>query len=468
MPRKSLLIFALAMASHGALACISQESESNNAEGNADGPICSSLPVSADIDSKRDQDWYYFDVNEAASLTVALDHDGGNDFDWYLYDPQQQLYAAETSSVPEAASVQVDGAGLYTLKVSRYRGQGAYTLNVAGVPAADDGGDTGGSDTGGGSSGGSCDQGARPTKPGGLTSSLIGNAADICVAQSGGGLLVMGGGTDVDNAFTRRVKPLIGGGDVVVLRTSGADGYNDYLLNLLGADSVETLIVDRVQHANSEYVAWAVRTAEFVWISGGDQSDYLNQWQGTELQAALDQVLARGGVLGGTSAGAAVQSEHIYDPDGVLGAYSSEAVTDLCHEYSNISTGFLSTPVMNRVIVDTHFAERDRMGRLMAFMAGLPAGTRGIGVDEATSIFFTGDGQGIVDGSGSVYILAEDASTSRTQASCGAPVIYEDVLRYKLAESDQYNILTGASTVSPTRIGIDGRSGSFYISQPYQ
>ncbi|WP_237065486.1 cyanophycinase [Microbulbifer guangxiensis] len=465
---RTAFVLCLALASHGSLACISQESESNDAEADADGPVCSSQAVTGGIDGRRDQDWYYFDVNQAATLTISLDHDGRDDFDWYLYDPQRQLYAAETGSVPEAASVSVDGVGLYTLKVTRYRGQGAYTLDVAGIPdSGTGGGDTGGGDTGGGS-GGSCDQGPRPSKPGGLTSYLTGNAADACVSQSSGGLLVMGGGTDVDAAFTRRVKPLIGGGDVVVLRTSGSDGYNDYLLNLLGADSVETLMVDRPQHAESDYVAWAIRTAEFVWIAGGDQSDYLNQWQGTLLQAALDEVLARGGVLGGTSAGAAVQSEYIYDPDGVLGAYSSEAVTDLCHEYINVSTGFLGTATMQNVIVDTHFAERDRMGRLMAFMAGLPNGIRGIGVDEATSIFFTSDGHGVVDGSGNVYILAEDGSTSRTQASCGSPVIYEGVLRYKLSEFDEFNILTGATSVSPKRIGIDGRDNDFYINQPYQ
>jgi cyanophycinase len=255
---------------------------------------------------------------------------------------------------------------------------------------------------------------------------------------------------------------------VVVLRTSGSDGYNDYLYNLIGADSVETIMVDRRQFADDPYVLWAVDSAEFVWIAGGDQSDYLNQWQGTALQQSLDAVLARGGVLGGTSAGAAVQSEHIYDPDGVLGAYSSEAVTDLCHEYINISDNFLSTTTMQNVIVDTHFAERDRMGRLMAFMAGLPSGIQGIGVDEATSIFFTSAGNGIVDGNGSVYVLAEDGSTSRTQASCGQPVIYEDVLRYKLSEQDQFNILTGATNVTPKRIGIDGRDNNFYINQPYQ
>ncbi|SHE79101.1 cyanophycinase [Microbulbifer donghaiensis] len=448
------LVFSCLLVGHSTFACISEESESNDSEPDADGPVCSGQLVDGAIGSRRDQDWYYFNIEQPATLDISLDHHGGDDFDWYLYDSSRQLYSAESGRVPERASVSVEGTGFYTLKIIRYRGQGWYSLDVRGIP--------------GGGSGGLCNLGARPAKPGGLTRYLTGSEADICVEQGEGGLLVMGGGSDVDAAFTRRVKPLLAGGDVVVLRTSGSDGYNDYLQQLLGADSVETLIVDRRQYADDDYVAWAVRSAEFVWIAGGDQSEYLNQWQGTLLQQALDEVLARGGVLGGTSAGAAVQSEHIYDPDGVLGIYSSEAVTDLCHEYINISTGFLSTPAMQNLIIDTHFAERDRMGRLMVFMAGLPPGIRGIGVDEATSIFFSTDGGGIVDGSGHVYVLAEDGATSRSQASCGEPVIYEDVLRYQLSEYEQFNIFTGATSVVPKRIGIDGRNGSFYINQPYQ
>ncbi|WP_237063732.1 Type 1 glutamine amidotransferase-like domain-containing protein [Microbulbifer zhoushanensis] len=464
MPSKLALLFSTLFLSHGALACITQESESNDAESNADGPVCSSQQVAGEIESRRDQDWYYFNIDEAATLDITLGHASGDDFDWYLYDPQQQLYAAETANTPESASVSVGGAGMYTLKVTRYSGTGSYSLSVAGIPSSGGSGDGGDGGTGG------CNLGARPSKPGGLTTYLAGNPDDACLelAPNGGGLLVMGGGTDVDMAFERRVKPISGGGDVVVLRTSGGDGYNEYFLNLLGADSVETLMVDRSQHADSDYVLWALQSAEFIWLAGGDQSDYLNQWQGTPVQQALDEALARGAVLGGTSAGAAVQSEYIYDPDGTYGAYSPEAVTDLCHEYTNISTDFLTTAMMENVLVDTHFAERDRMGRLIAFMAGLPVGIRGMGVDEQTSIFFTSDGTGVVDGSGNVYVLAEDGSTSRTQAACGLPVIYENVLRYQLSESDQYNILTGATSVAPTRIGIDGSKTSFYINQPYQ
>ncbi|MDN3638228.1 Type 1 glutamine amidotransferase-like domain-containing protein [Simiduia curdlanivorans] len=455
------LAFALAGLSFSVLACTTSEQESNDNESNANGSLCADTPLAGSISSRRDVDWYYLDVNQSANLTITLSHSSGDDFDWYFY-PSSGSYtaSAQTSNTTETGSASATGAGRYYVKVTRYRGTGSYTLNVSGFDNGDDGGDTGGNN---------CNYGARPSKPGQLSSSILGTSADKCpsLSSGNGGLLLMGGGTDVDAAFSNRVAPQIQGGDIVVLRTSGTDAYNSYLKGLTNADSVETLIVDRQSLANDAYVEWVVKSAEFVWIAGGDQSDYLNQWAGTKLAAAINHVYQKGGVIGGTSAGDAVQSQHIYDPDGILGVYSDEAVTDLCHPYINISSDFLSTPIMQKVITDTHFAERDRMGRLMVFMANLPTNTTGIGADEATSIFFNASGQGVVDGSGDVYILRENGNTSRTQVSCGLPVVYQNLLRYKLSAGDTFNLNTGASSVSAKSIGIDGRNNNFYINSPY-
>lgn len=457
------VVLALAGLSFNALACTTSEQESNDTESTANGSLCADTPLSGSISSRRDVDWYYLDLEQAANLTITLSHDSGDDFDWFFY-PGSGSYtaSAQTSNTTETGSATAGSAGRYFVKIARYRGTGNYTLSVTGF---DNGGGTGG----GGGGGGTCNYGARPGKPGQLSSSLLGASADACptLSTGNGGLLLMGGGTDVDAAFSNRVAPHIQGGDIVVLRTSGTDAYNDYLKGLTNADSVETLIVDRQSLANDPYVEWVVKSAEFVWISGGDQSDYLNQWAGTKLAAAINHVYQKGGVIGGTSAGDAVQSQYIYDPDGILGVYSDEAVTDLCHPYINLSSDFLTTPIMQKVITDTHFAPRDRMGRLMVFMANLPSDTTGIGADEATSIFFGANGQGVVDGSGSVYVLRENGSTSRTQVSCGLPVVYQNVLRYKLNAGDTFNLSTGASSVSSKAIGIDGRKTSFYINSPY-
>ncbi|UTA47722.1 Type 1 glutamine amidotransferase-like domain-containing protein [Simiduia sp. 21SJ11W-1] len=451
-----------ALFSFGAQACITTEAENNNSDSNANGPVCSDQAVQGAIGNRRDVDWFYFDVDSATNVNVSLSHSGGDDFDWLVYPASGgALGAGESSNNPETGTVSVPSGGRYYVKVVRYKGTGSYQLSLTGF-------DGSGGGTGGGGSG-DCGYGDRPNKPGPLSSYLVGNGDDQCVSlnQGDGGLLLMGGGTDVDAAFSNRVTPKIGGGDIVVLRTSGTDAYNTYLQGLTGADSVETLIVDRRSLADDPYVIWAVESAEFVWIAGGDQSDYLNQWAGTGLRAAIDHVYQKGGIIGGTSAGNAVQSEFIYDPDGILGVYSDEAVTDLCHEYINISSDFLTTPIMQNVITDTHFAERDRMGRLMVFMANLSTNTTGIGVDEATAIYFGADGQGVVDGAGNVYVLRENSSTQRTQTQCGQAVIYESLQRYKLRAGDTFNLNNGTSNVSPKAIGIDGRNTNFYINQPY-
>ena len=438
-------------------ACITTETESNDRESRADGPLCSGVEVQGDIDSRRDIDWYYFDMPSAGTINISLSHASNDDFDWDLYRSSgSAVKSAGTSQNPETGSYN-GSAGEYYLKVTRYSGTGYYDLNVN---FADDDSP----------SNPACDTyGTRPSKPNNLTSYLTGNNQDVCPdLGTSAGLLLMGGGSDVDAAFSNRVKPKISGGDIVVIRTSGSDGYNDYLKGLTGADSVETLIIDNRTKADSDYVDWVIRSAEFLWISGGDQSDYLNQWAGTKVQAAINHVYQKNGIIGGTSAGNAVQSQHIYDPDGISGAVSDEVVTDYCHNTINFSSNFLSTAIMNNVITDTHFAERDRMGRLGVFVSKLGYSNVGIGVSEATSIYFTEDGNGVVDGSNEVYIVSGDSQTQNIQTQCGAPVIIHDLLRRRLTSGDTYNINTNSSSISPVRFDIDGRNNSFYSpSNPY-
>lgn len=313
----------------------------------------------------------------------------------------------------------------------------------------------------------------RPSKPGGLTVYLTGNSADSSRQPvNGPGVLLMGGNYDIDEAFINRAYPIVNGGDVVVLRTNKSSGYNNYLYNLVSGtlkpDSVETIVVDSRTKANSAYVKWAVETAEFVWIAGGDQSVYLNNWQDTATETAIKTVYNRGGVIGGISAGCAVAGEFMYDPDGVSGVTSSEAIANPYRSSMIISTGFLDLPLMDNIITDTHFYQRGRMGRSMAFMArlrqdGRTASITGISVDEDTSVFIDRNRVATVDGDFSAYILREDASTVRTRVQSGQSLIYEGVLRTRLTVGDTFNLNTGASNRTAIRLDVDGR----YPSDPY-
>ncbi len=317
----------------------------------------------------------------------------------------------------------------------------------------------------------------RAAKPSDLVTFLTGNNAYSTRPTVGGpGILLMGGGAEVDSAFVNDAYPIANGGDIVVLRITGTSGYQSYLYNDIPAlipaalratlqpDSVETLIVDTVAKANSAYVAETVTYANLIWIAGGDQSAYLNAWQGTALETALRNAYSRGAVIGGTSAGMAVNGEWIYDPDGVTAATSATAVANPYNSAMLFSSDFLDLPLGFDLINETHFANRDRMGRALAFMArlrqdGVPAITC-VALDEGTSFFIPPSRNGVFRRQGTTgagYILREGPDTQRVRVQPGQTLIYRNVLRTKLTtDGDAFHLDTGASNRTPTLLSVEG------------
>lgn len=442
-----------------AWAGITTETENNNTQSSANGPIASGTAVSASLATRSDIDWFYFDLAAPGTINLSLHHASGRDFDWALYAASGSAVASgESSAIPETGSYNAGAAGRYTVKVTAYSGSGAYTLDVTAT----------------GSGGGD----PRPSKPSNLQNWLTGNAADSGRAPlNGPAMLLMGGGVENDEAFSQRAFPVANGGDVVIIRTSGSNGYNDYLYNLVSGalkpDSVETLLLDTRDKANSDYAEWVVRNAELVFIAGGDQSAHLNAWQGTRTQTALQAAYARGAVIGGTSAGLAVQGEFIYDPDGVSAVTSAEALANPYRSSVLFSQGFLDVPLMNDIITDSHFHQRDRMGRLLAFMARLrqdntTARILGIGIDETTSLFIDRNGLGVADGAGAAYVIEERGDTQRTQVTSGQPLVYRNLQRTRLQAGNLFDFINRAHDGTSTVISVDGRNATpFTPSNPY-
>jgi cyanophycinase len=247
----------------------------------------------------------------------------------------------------------------------------------------------------------------RPPAPAGMSLWVTGNPEDADVEPTGPGVVLMGGGPDVDEAFAWW-GDLIAGGDVVVIRTSGADGYNDYLFEFGNADSVETMLVT-AEFADDPYVSWTLRHAEAIFMAGGNQATYLEGWMGTGVQTSIHAAWERGAVVGGTSAGLAVLGPFVYAAynDSV---FSYEALEDPYNFYMTMERGFLALPLLDGVITDSHFAERDRMGRLIGFLArihadGWATAAIGIGIDEHTAIVVGPDGAGTVLGTGHAYVV---------------------------------------------------------------
>lgn len=237
---------------------------------------------------------------------------------------------------------------------------------------------------------------------------LTGSPADATAATEPG-LLLVGGGSDVDPAFVWFLERT-GGGDVVVIRASGSDGYNPYLYRLGDLDSVETIVFKRRRASYDPDLIARLERAEGVFLAGGDQADYLRLWRDTPVMETLQGLAERGVPLGGTSAGLAVLGELFFSAR--FGSVtSSEALADPYHWRVQLGDGFLQLAHLEYLITDSHFAERDRMGRLIAFLARLrqdglaPAEARAIAVDEATAVAVDGDGEARVMGEGAAYFL---------------------------------------------------------------
>lgn len=98
----------------------------------------------------------------------------------------------------------------------------------------------------------------------------------------------MGGRTENDEAmqwFLRRAN----GGNVLALRASGSDGYNDYLYSDLGipVNSVASLVFNWGAAAGAAEVAEAIIGAEAIWFAGGNQANYVNYLRGTAIDSLL-------------------------------------------------------------------------------------------------------------------------------------------------------------------------------------
>ncbi|MFN8849468.1 MAG: cyanophycinase [Inhella sp.] len=302
----------------------------------------------------------------------------------------------------------------------------------------------------------------------GYEHSLVGDPADNVStrAPTAATAMLMGGGPDVDDAF-RWMIAQAGGGDFVVLRASGDDGYNRYVYALGGMASVETLVVRSRAAAADPLVLARVAQAEAVFITGGDQADYLRLWKGTPLQAALEALVARRVPIGGTSAGLAVLGE--VDYAATKGSVvSAEALADPYRRTMTLDQGFLTAPGLAGVVTDSHFRQRDRMGRLLAFVARnvqdgrvALAAARGLGVDERTAVVVA-DGVARRLGVGAAYFLRPLAAPLVCQR--GQPLTQRDVQVDRLDGDGSFDLRswTGATT----RYGLAAEAGQLLSSQP--
>jgi len=302
-----------------------------------------------------------------------------------------------------------------------------------------------------------------------------GEPLDDVEAPMGPGLVLMGGGTDVDDAFRWAQRTLAGDGgtrrgDVVVLRATGADGYTSYLLGLAPFRSVQTLKLNPpATRADLLFAADVVSRAEFVFFAGGDQAHYA-AWAGTPLLSAVQQVYARGGVVGGTSAGLAILGEFSFDAlaAGPTSVTSSIALADPRSPLISFSQNLLRFEPLRGVVTDSHFRVRDRLGRLVVFAArqhadGLvtrtPREVLGLGVDEATALVVDSAGRASLRlqraGEGGAWAVRVGPARSLT---AGQPLQVDQVQVTRLTEPSMhtFDLSTWCGTGPRYALSFDG------------
>lgn len=256
---------------------------------------------------------------------------------------------------------------------------------------------------------------------------IIGDTADVNTPVKGG-IAMIGGGKDVDNAFKWMINRS-GGGDVVVIRVSGTDAYNPYILGSGKVNSVETLKIDSRELANNDTVANIIRNAEMLFIAGGDQSNYMKYWRGTKTLDAINYLLnVKHAPVGGTSAGCAILGGFYYSgEDGSITA--DEALNDpynpLVKVYNN---DFLQSPYLKNVITDQHYLTRNRQGRHVTFLSRIIKNwniyANGIAADERTAVCMDENGQATIIGTSKAYFLLTNAQKTPETCEPGKPLTW--------------------------------------------
>ena len=202
-----------------------------------------------------------------------------------------------------------------------------------------------------------------------------------------------------DGAILRRFVAMAGGAQarIAVIPTASRrpDAGQDYetLFRTMGVAGVRVLRIDQRPQAEDAAVLAAVAEASGVFLTGGDQLRLATTLGGTGVARLLRRRNAAGVPVAGTSAGASFLSEHMI----ARGQEGSTPRADMV----SLAPGLGLT---NRFIIDQHFRQRDRLGRLLTALAYNPFAI-GIGLDEDTAAFFGPDDRLEVVGSGAITVV---------------------------------------------------------------
>jgi cyanophycinase len=264
--------------------------------------------------------------------------------------------------------------------------------------------------------------------------------ADAPRTKTSSGFLLAGGGRTPDDAW-RWFVGKSGGGEAVTLRASGTDAANQGFIDAGSASALTLLFEDR-SASTEPLVLEKIRGASALFLAGGDQSKYVAYWKGTPVADAINELIAKGVPVGGSSAGLAVLGEFGFSADRDT-ITSKQALANPFDPAVTISSDFIRIPLLQGVITDTHFGRRDRMGRTLVFLARIVQDGRakpasGIAVDEASALLLEPDGSAKVSGSGYAYFIRTTGAPQVCEA--GKPLTFRDYSVYRVDRSGRFDV----------------------------
>ena len=255
-----------------------------------------------------------------------------------------------------------------------------------------------------------------------------------------GTIVPIGGAEDQlkDPAILKRFVDLCGGrrARIAVIPTASErdDTGRRYerIFKDLGARSVRTFDFAARADAEDEKEIDDLKESSGIFLSGGNQLRLSTVLGGTAAAKALRRANAAGVPVAGTSAGAAFLSEHMI-------AFGDEGATPR----AGMVTLAPGLGLTNRVVVDQHFRQRDRLGRLLAALAYNPFAI-GLGLDEDTAVFLDADNALEVAGSGAVTVVdpGEVEFSSMGVATTGDPVTILGVRLHVIGSGGGFDLET--------------------------
>jgi cyanophycinase len=262
-----------------------------------------------------------------------------------------------------------------------------------------------------------------------------------------GPVMIIGGAEDRfrDKVILGTFADLAGGagGSIVVISTASSLGdaatqaYRELFLGL-GIGAVTGIRPEEREEADDPAVVSTLSQATGVFLTGGNQSRLTQVVAGTRLGDAISNAHDRGVVLAGTSAGASALASHMV-------AFGRPGPTPK-HRMVTLAAGL---GIVAGVVIDQHFEERGRIGRLLALVAQSPS-LLGIGIDEDTCAVVTADRVLHVLGRGAVTLV--DGSHVKTDAYRGKgyrPVMVSGAILHSLPSGYRFDMRGRALLTGP-------------------